>query len=133
LISRAHAETHTVTDGMGTNIPDTDIGGATGGGETGLSPGTDTGDRVTGGSDTTRVTSPESTPESVPESTGSTTTTAETTGVQTTPRQTTAAQTTQSPADTGDSGGWIIAVIIVALIAAVIIAVIAFMPKRNDM
>ena len=114
LIPSVKAETSRdpLTGDMTTNIPDTNIGGATGGDESNIIPGTS----VTTGKETTKAES--------------------TSGVQTPPKATTAAKTTApvSTADTSDGGGngWIIAVIIVAVIAAIIIAVVALMPRKKD-
>ena len=115
------ADTDVLTDGMTTNIPDTDIGGETGGMNTEGSPPLDSESIVTDNGTSVTTPSASSSVTSVPKST-----------TATSPKQTTVPVTTQTPVDTGDSNVWIAAVIVVALIAAVIIAVIAFMPKRSD-
>lgn len=111
-----HADTG--MDGSGanmpeTNVPDTDIGGATGGLDTAdgtLIP--DVSDMVTNpiaGTEADSVTR-------VPVTTGN---------------QTTVPGTTSAPEDTGGGMGWIGIIITVAVIAAVVIAVLALMPKKQ--
>ena len=115
---------------MTTNIPDSDIGGAVSGNESTNTPGTsgqnsesstNKGDEGSSGAE---ITTPSVT--SSPQTTPAVTTSAQTT------KTTTPEQTTNTPVDTSDGRGWIIAVIIVAIIAAVIIAVIALMPSKKD-
>jgi len=104
----------TTMDRVTTNIPDTDIGGATGGMGTDSSPiASGTGSGSVGESDLT--------------------TPLDTTPRVTTARQTTAPQTTQNAPNTSDGNGWIVAVIVIAVIAAIIIAIIALMPKKRDL
>ncbi len=96
------------TDGMTTNIPDTDIGGAT------------------GGLDTSDITLPESTRETDRVTGG-------TTGTPGTNAPGTSGDATTAVTDDGGSGiGWIGIIIVVAVVAAIIIVIVAMMPKKKD-
>ena len=97
----------------GTNVPDSDIGGATGG--------LDTADGTLIPDVSDIVTNPIAGTES-----DSATRTPVTTGAPTT-----TAGTTSAPEDTGGGMGWIGIIITVAVIAAVVIAVLALMPKKQ--
>lgn len=96
----------TTMGGMETNVPDTDIGGATGGGE---------------------IVTIDPTPEvSVPESE----TMAPATSAVTTP--VTTAPATDGAMDNADDGlGWLGIVICVAVVAAIVIVVVALLPKKK--
>lgn len=113
-----YAETGAGTNGTGsvmpeTNIPDTDIGGATGG--------LDTADGTLIPDVSDMVTNPIAGTESDPVSRVPVTTAA--------PSTSSAATT---PSDTSGGGmGWIGIIITVAVIAAVVIAVLALMPKKQ--
>ncbi len=98
----------TTMGGMETNVPDTDIGGATGGGE---------------------LVTIDPTPESsMPESETAT----PATDTVTTP-VTTSAPTTDNTTDENDDGlGWLGIVICVAVVAAIVIVVVALLPKKKE-
>lgn len=97
----------TTMGGMETNVPDTDIGGATGGGE---------------------LVTIDPTPESsMPESETAT----PATDTVTTP-VTTSPTTDGATDDTDDGLGWLGIVICVAVVAAIVIVVVALLPKKKE-
>ena len=113
IICFAQTDTGSGSGMPGTNVPDSDIGGATGG--------LDTADGTLIPDVSDIVTNPIAGTESdsatrIPVTTGAPTTTA---------------GTTSAPEDTGGGMGWIGIIITVAVIAAVVIAVLALMPKKQ--
>lgn len=113
IICFAETGTNGGTGMLETNIPDTDIGGATGGLDTAdgtLIP--DVSDMITNplaGTDTDTVTK----------------------APVTTVEPSTTPGTTATPDEPGGGMGWIGIIITVAVIAAVVIAVLALMPKKQ--